>query len=379
MRRLAAAVLFWMLLLSFPAGAEIYEETGGSSADFLEDQIPGLGQELAGLEEFLEDGTGVSFSDLMDTLRQGGGKECLQAAGAMLQEAFFSQIQGSGGLLFQAVAAGIMGAVFSQAASVFQGGQVAEAGFYGTYLFLFTCLTASFFGSLRIAARVLEQLLEFMRLLMPAYFLASAFSGGSVSALAFYETMMAAVTGVQWLCSRALLPAVRIYVLLVLGSHAVKEPFLTRLTDLTEKAVSWSLKTLLGLVTGFQVIQSMILPFADHVKQAGMRRLIQAIPGVGPGAGAAVEMVLGSAVLIKNSLGAAGCAALCFLALGPVVQLVVLMLLYQAAAVMMEPVCDRRMVSCVEGISRGHRLLLQILLYSLTLFLVAIALTCMTV
>ena len=120
----------------------------------------------------------------------------------------------------------------------------------------------------------------------------------------------------------------------------------------------------------------MILPSADNVRQAGVQRLIQAIPGVGPGAGSAVEIALGSAVLIKNSLGAAGCVALCFLALGPVVQLAVLMLLYQAAAVMMEPICDRRMVSCLEGISKGHRLLLQILLYSLTLFMAAIALTC---
>ena len=42
----------------------------------------------------------------------------------------------------------------------------------------------------------------------------------------------------------------------------------------------------------------------------------------------------------------------------------------------MQPVCDKRMVSCVIGVSRGHRLLLKIVLYSLLLFVIAIAVTC---
>ena len=58
---------------------------------------------------------------------------------------------------------------------------------------------------------------------MPAYFLTVAFSGGSVSAVALYEAMTAAVTLVQWLCCNLLLPVVRIYVLLVLAGHVAKE------------------------------------------------------------------------------------------------------------------------------------------------------------
>ena len=44
---------------------------------------------------------------------------------------------------------------------------------------LFTCLAASFSASLQVAAQVMEQILEFMKLLMPAYYMAVAFSGGS--------------------------------------------------------------------------------------------------------------------------------------------------------------------------------------------------------
>lgn len=42
----------------------------------------------------------------------------------------------------------------------------------------------------------------------------------------------------------------------------------------------------------------------------------------------------------------------------------------------MQPVCDKRMVELVLGVARGHRLLLKLALYSLLLFVIAIAITC---
>lgn len=197
-----------------------------------------------------------------------------------------------------------------------------------------------------------------------------------MTALAMYEVCLGAVALVQWLCGDILLSLVKIYVLLILGSHAVKEPFLTKLTGLLEQVVDWSLKTLVGLVAGFHLIQALVLPYADGAAQAGARRLLDLVPGLGAGAGAVAQMVLGSGVLIKNSIGTAGAIILGLLTLAPAVKLGILMLLYQCVAAVMEPVCDKRMVSCVSGMARGHKMLLKIQLYSLFLFLLAIAITC---
>ena len=46
------------------------------------------------------------------------------------------------------------------------------------YLLLFACLAGSFLTSLSIAAEVLDRILEFMGVLIPAYFMAVSFSGG---------------------------------------------------------------------------------------------------------------------------------------------------------------------------------------------------------
>ena len=358
-------------------------EDSGTDMDHAAQEL-GIQDEMEGLQQFLNEVMGqqdgiqgnFSFWELMKELVKGNLKGILGQAGAGIQNTLFSEVRRGGHMLFQVAAIGIRGAVFSNVSSVFKGGQTSDTGFFVTYILLFTCLAASFAASLQVAAQVLDQILEFMKLMMPAYFMSVAFSGGSMSALALYEGMLGAVTLVQWICSTVLLSMVKIYVLMVLGSHVVKEALLTKLTELLEQAVGWGLKTLTGLVVGFHLIQSMILPYADAAGQAGMKRLLEIIPGLGQGAGAMAQMVLGSGVLIKNTMGAAAVVVLAVITVIPIIKLMVLMVLYQCVAAVMQPVCDKRVVSCVSGVSKGHKLLIQIVLYSMFLFMISIAITC---
>ena len=384
--RVGACLLFLVCLL-LGSGIEVkasWQQGQDSSQNdhaMSEIELLGIGEELKEIENYLRQSLGegqadFSFLSLMKSLLTGQFSQAAYEAGKGMKNSLLNEIEAGGGLLLQVVMIGIVGAVFSNFSSIFRGSHISETGFFVTYLLLFTCLAASFFASLQIAAKVLEQIFSFLRVLMPAYFMAVAFAGGSLSAAALYEVMMAAVTLVSWICKNILLPMVRIDVLLVLAGHVAKEETFTRMTELLEEAVGWILKTLTGLILGFHIIQSMVLPYADSAGQAGIRKLVELIPGVGSGANALTQVVLGSGVLIKNTMGAAAVAVLLILTLVPMAKLAVLMVLYQAAAAVMQPVCDRRVVSCVNGIAKGHKLLLKIVAASLILFILAIALTC---
>ena len=384
--RVGACLLFLVCLL-LGSGIEVkasWQQGQDSSQNdhaMSEIELLGSGEEVKEIENYLRQSLGegqadFSFLSLMKSLLTGQFSQAAYEAGKGMKNSLLNEIEAGGGLLLQVVMIGIVGAVFSNFSSIFRGSHISETGFFVTYLLLFTCLAASFFASLQIAAKVLEQIFSFLRVLMPAYFMAVAFAGGSLSAAALYEVMMAAVTLVSWICKNILLPMVRIDVLLVLAGHVAKEETFTRMTELLEEAVGWILKTLTGLILGFHIIQSMVLPYADSAGQAGIRKLVELIPGVGSGANALTQVVLGSGVLIKNTMGAAAVAVLLILTLVPMAKLAVLMVLYQAAAAVMQPVCDRRVVSCVNGIAKGHKLLLKIVAASLILFILAIALTC---
>lgn len=321
-------------------------------------------------------GKGLSFTELVKELMAGNGRE----AGRMLLDAakqsLFQEISHGSHMAGQLLALGLIGAVFASFSGIFTGSQISETGFFMTYLMAFTVLAASFFDSIQIAARVLEQQMMFMKVLLPSYFLAVAWAGAAVASAAWYEVVLFLIAAVQWVYLNLLLPLVRVYILLVMAGHMAKEDMLSKMTELLKSAVQWGTRSLMGLVLGFQLIQGMVLPYADAVKTAGVQKLLQVIPGVGAGAGAVTKLILGSGVLIKNTMGAAAVLILVLISLVPVMKLVVLLLLYRTVAAVLEPVADKRLVGCISGVADGQKLLLGLVTSGLLLFVITIALIC---
>ena len=370
-------LIFFLAALSFTSYGT---ETDAQSV------VTGIG---AGLEDFnIEEiqkfidaqsgqtGWNLSFSELAKDLLSGNLKTVMQKMGTAVKNYLFKELENSTALMGQVIALGIIGAVFSNFSGIFTSSQISESGFFVTYLLLFTCLATSFFASIQIAGQAVNQVLQFMQVLMPSFFLAAAFAGGSVSSVAVYEFTLWAITMAQWLMMDVMIPFVRVYMLFVLAGHVTKEDILSKLTDLLKNVIDWSLKTLLGLFLGFHMIQGMILPYVDSMKSATVQKLIGIIPGLGQGAGAITQIVMGSGVLIKNSIGAAGVVVLLIMMLIPVLKLVVMMLMYQGAAAILQPVCDKRIVSCISKTAQGHKMLLNIVLSSALLFIITIAVVC---
>lgn len=321
-------------------------------------------------------GQGISFTELVKELMAGNGKE----AGRMLLDAakqsLFQEISHGGHMAGQLLALGLIGAVFANFSGIFTGSQISETGFFMTYLMAFTVLAASFFDSIQIAAEVLERQMLFMKVLLPSYFLAVAWAGAAAASAAWYEVVLFLIAAVQWLYLNLLLPLVRVYILLVMAGHMAKEDMLSKMTELLKSGIQWGIRSLIGLVLGFQLIQGMVLPYADAVKTAGVQKLLQVIPGVGAGAGAVTKLILGSGVLIKNTMGAAAVLILVLISLVPVLKLVVLLLIYRAVAAVLEPVADKRLVGCISGVANGQKLLLGLVTSGLLLFVITIALIC---
>ena len=377
-RGLAAVGLVILLTILFCLSARaeevsVWTEEGSVSGDLGEYDFS---QVEEWVREEMDGGEEFSFTELLGLLMSG---QLGEAAGLLARTAGASLADGlaaGAGFLGQVVVLGLSGAVFAGFAGVFRTGQISETGFFITYLLLCALLAAGFGEGVRLAGETLGQVLEFMRALMPAYFLAVAFSGGAVTAAGLYECMLFLLTGVQWLFLSLFLPGIQICFLLMLAGHMVKEDMLSRFRDLVGTGISWGVKTLMGLVVGFHLLQGLVLPYADAVKNSGLIRVMEVIPGIGGGVGAAANMVMGSGVLIKNTIGAGAVFVLAVIALAPVVKLVILAFLYQLAAAVLEPVCDRRITGCVSEAAEGYRMLVRLTASALALFVISIAMIC---
>lgn len=334
------------------------------------------------IQDFLNSSSGpgqepISFSQLLKDLMSGDFMGVFSRCLAHLKESLFGEIAQSGRWMSQVMVIGIIGAVFANFSGIFSGSQISETGFYVTYLLLFTFLASSFFTGIAITTEVLSNILEFMRALVPAYFLSVSFSGGSLTSVAGYAWMLFSITGVEWLFSRLFIPFIRVYILFVLAGHLMKENVFSRMTDLIETGIRWGLKTTAGVVLGFHLLQSMVIPYADSLKTSSIQRFISVIPGVGQGAAVISQLVLGSGVLIKNTIGAGAVIILLLICVIPIIKLVVILFFYQAAAALLQPICDKRMVSCISTVGTGCHLLLRMVITALVLFAISLAVVCM--
>lgn len=349
------------------AGAEAFFDEGSQDL------------ELEKIQQFLnqlQDTEGISFAGLMRDLTAGDFKGMLARIGGAFRGRIVSEFTGSIHLLAQAAILGILGAVFSQVAAVFPGSRISDTGFFITYLLAFTCLTASFFTSVETAVSVVGHVLDFLKVLLPSFFLTVALAGGSLSGAALYGSVIGGVGAAELLCGRVMIPLVKVYVFLVLAGNLSREAFITKLTDGLDAGIRWTLKTGAGLFLGLQMIQTMILPYADSVKRAGLQKLVASIPGIGSGAEAVVQVTVGTGVLLKNTVGGAAVVVLAVLAAAPVAKLCFFLILYRGAAAFMEPVCDKRLTACADGMGKAHSLLLQIVLAVVLLFAISIGVVC---
>lgn len=367
--------------LEAAAGNSLDTNSGLAAINFEEFTVEDF--DASAIEEFLDrlSGAGagtLSFTDLMRKLVSGRLDEVFTDVAGQLQSALFSEIHTNSGLMGQIIVLALIGAVFSNFSGIFGSGQVSETGFYVVYLLIMTFLAASFFASVQVADGVLTDILEFMKVLLPAYFMAVAMAGGAFTSAGLCGFTFAAIGLVQTIFSGLLIPLMRVYMMMVLAGNLYKEDMISKLTELLRQFILWTVKTMVGIILGFHLIQGLVLPQADALKNASAMRVVQMIPGIGSGAGAVSQIVMGSGILIKNTAGAAAVVVLIVMAAVPMIKLLILMALYHVTAAIMQPVCDKRLVSCVSEVAAGHGMLIKMVGYSLALFALTIAVLCIS-
>lgn len=367
MRRVAGCLCACLMILFYTV---IVQASGGSQ---MEDYDYGDIQEY--LDEILGE-TEVHFTDLMQSLMSGDFSGLVQQVGELLRQGAVSGLNSNGKALRQVILTALFGALLSRFSEAFSKNGIGETGFYVTYLLLTSLLLGAFLSTKELGEELIRHMLQFMQVLIPVFFVAVAYAGGSVTALAFYQMVLLVIAAVQWLFLVILLPLIQVYVCLQLVNSLSREDFLSKAAELLETILEWSMRTLLGVVIGIHMIQGLVLPMVDSVKSAALRRAVSAIPWVGKGGEAVAKVLLGSGALIKNAIGMAALVVLVMICIIPVVKLGLIALLYQAAAALLQPAADARLVESILAVSSGTRLVMRLVIHTLVLFMLTLAIIC---
>ena len=124
---------------------------------------------------------------------------------------FVMQLAGMRDVFVWLLVLGIVSSLMTHFVEIFDRRQVADMGFYFMYLLFTAVLLKCFSQAADIVRQTVENIILFIKLLVPAYLLTVGISTGSATAGAAYQMMLFAVYGVEYILERGLLPLIYSY------------------------------------------------------------------------------------------------------------------------------------------------------------------------
>ena len=262
-------------------------------SDMSFEQVQTLMDEMLGEDSF-------SIGTALKNMINGETVFSKEAVQQFLRSLFFERLEKERANFFRILLLVLAAAVFSNFAEVFENSQIGEVSFYMVYLLLFTILMNSYQQLGVSLGKQLEWMTQFMKGLAPAYFVAVSAASGAVTASVFYQGVLLLVWLVEWLLLTLILPGANLYVLLCMVNHLSKEDMLSKMAELLETMINWSLKTMLGAVLGLQAVRGLVAPAMDAIKRTALGRTAGAIPAVGNAVNAVTELILAGALLVSD-------------------------------------------------------------------------------
>ncbi len=337
----------------------------------------GMGEVAEGLDHLIPD-YDLDMWEIWGKILQGKITEAAMLLWEGIKGKLLSELAGMKNIFASILILGIISALFANFSDVFQNHQIADISFYFLYLLLMSVLMKAFLTAADIAGQTVENIVLFIKMFIPTYFMAVGAATGATTGAVYYQFTLVLAYGVEKIIFSLLIPLIYSYVLLALLNGIWAEERLALLLDFLKKGIGAGLKVAMGAITSLSLFQSMIAPVLDSLKVSAVKKAVGAIPGIGNLAEGVTEMVIGSAVLIKNSIGVLMLLLLLAICLIPLAKLFLIACMMKGSAALVGIVSDKRITGCTDRVGDGSLLLFKAAFTAVALFMITIAVVAYT-
>ena len=203
----------------------------------------------------------------------------------------------------------------------FQTGAGYAADLTGTVVIGLILLSASQ-SMVALGAETVTQISDYGKLLLPVMASAMAASGSTTASAglylgtAFFDSLLSSAI------SAVLIPLVYVFLALSAANCALGEDLLKQMKDFVKWLITWTLKTLLYIFTGYMGVTGVVSGTTDMATLKAAKLTISGmVPVVGSILSDASEAVLVSAELVKNAAGVYGLLAILSIWIGPFLKI----------------------------------------------------------
>lgn len=212
---------------------------------------------------------------------------------------------------------------------------------------------------INLGIETVTELSEYGKLLLPVMTTAMAAQGSVTTSGALYAGTavfdMVLTSGI----TKLLIPLLYIFLAFAVANSAMGEDVLKQLRDFAKWLISWGLKIILYIFTGYLGITGAVSGAADAAAVKAAKLTISGvIPVVGGIISDASETVLVSAGVVKNAAGVYGMLALFAVWIGPFIQIGVQYLLLKLTGVICSVFGSKEIVGLIHDFTAAMGLIL---------------------
>lgn len=186
---------------------------------------------------------------------------------------------------------------------------------------------------INLGTSTVNELSEYGKQLIPVMTAALAAQGGVNTSTALYAgtTLFTAILSV--LVAGLIVPMLYIFLCLSIANHAIGEDLLKKLRDFIKWLMTWSLKVILYIFTGYISITGVVGGTADaSMVKATKLAISGSVPVIGSILSDASETIIVSTGVMKSAAGAYGVLAVIAMWIGPFLEIGVQYLLLKLTA-----------------------------------------------
>ena len=241
---------------------------------------------------------------------------------------------------------------------------IGQVAYYVEYILIVTLVMSNFSGIINSIKESIYNLISFMDCLIPILLALMTATGNIVSTSAIEPIILLAIVFIGNTITSFILPVVLISVSISIVSNLSEEIQIGKLSKFLKSSIIWILGIIVTLFITILSFESTITSNIDAVTSKSLKGAAATfIPVVGKALGDSVDMVLGSATILKNSIGVVGIVVVIGICVIPIIKLACLTVIYYFAAAISEPLADKKIVALLGEMGETFKVLLGIMFF----------------
>jgi len=285
----------------------------------------------------------------------------------------FKEVYASAGLMVKLVILAILCGVLQQLQNSFEG-SVSKVAQAMSYLVLITIALASLTVAVDTGKKAIGDMVGFMQALLPVLLTLLVALGNLTTAAIFQPFILGVLSFISTIIKEIVLPLVLLGAVLGIINQISTNLKVSKLAGLFNSATKAALGLTLTIFIGIMSIEGVAGSITDGVALRSAKFATDTfVPVVGRWLSDAVELVVGSALLLKNAVGLVGIIVIFLICLLPVIKIVAIMIIYRIAAALVQPLGNSSLAEALQAMSTSLSLVFACVASVAIMFFMAIS------